>query len=339
MTNKIIKSCFTGIAITTLTMGVLRAQDRIKSLDRMFYTINPTGHVAGPIYRDMDSAEEKSKYGTALVSLILKEANGKAKKYLEAGDTQAYYAFLALSLTVPLHEGLYVHFRNVDGDDVCRANANNGELAQKGGETVYKIFNDTFKVPGNSYFPNCEDMNKKVGINQIIHGADGTDLSVMQVSIRWHFDDFLANKKYENVQETISYGLQHLLNGFDPVYRNVGNYKCIYESPGFMRKFSKKSKINYINLIRGVWAGKYNSGTLTQTCRFADSNSPFKNHDIGFAKNLDKIIKFDGTISPGLVGDFMIEGHAGGAIKEIVSNLTNNLNNRTELDKLLNSNL
>lgn len=332
MTKKIIESTL-AIATVFMTMGSLQAEERIKRLDRMMYTINPTAKMSGPVYRDMGTSEEKSKYGADLVTLILKEADIKARKYLDAGDTQAYYAFLALSLTVPLHEGLYVHFRNVDGD-VCHVDANNGNLVKKGSSTTYKIFMDTFKAAGNSYFPDCEDMSKRVGVNQMIHGADGTDLSVMQVSVRWHFEDFLANKKYESVQQTVNYGLSHLLNGFDPVYRNVEEYKCIAET-GFM----KKKKVNYINLIRGIWAGKYNSGTLKQTCRFADPASPYKGHDIGFARNLDKILNFNGVISPDLVGNFKIEGRAAAAIKEISSNLKGNKNDRTELEKLLSSSL
>lgn len=329
MTKRIIRIGMASVAAITLSVGALQAAERIKVLDRMMYTINPTATLSGPVFRDLGDKAEKTKYVTNLVSLILKEAHGKASKYLEAGDTQAYYAFLALSLTVPLHEGLYVHFRNVDGD-VCRPEANSGDIVKKASSTTYKIFTDTFKKPGSVYFPNCEEMNRTVNVNQMIRGGDGTDLSLMQVSIRWHFDDFLANRKYESVQKTVNYGLQHLLNGFDPVYRNVADYKCITES-GFL----KKKKINYINLIRGIWAGKYNSGTIAQTCRFADSNSPYKQNDIGFAKNLNEILGFKGTITPVFIGELNVEGKAAGAIKEIVSNLKNNKNDRAELESLL----
>lgn len=331
MAGKIIGFFVTSFVVVTLTTGILQAEERIKALDRMMYTINPIAKMSGPVFRDMGDRSEKSKYGTALVSLILKEADSKARKYLEAGDNQAYYAFLALSLTVPLHEGLYVHFRNVDGD-VCRVDVNNGDLVKKAGATTYKIFTDTFKSSTNAYFPNCEEMNKTVGVNQMIRGGDGTDLSLMQVSIRWHFDDFLANKKYESVQKTVNYGLSHLLKGFDPVYRNVADYKCISEAG-----LSIKKKISYINLIRGIWAGKYNSGSISQTCRFADPNSPFKKNDINFSKNLDKILGFNGVISPDFIGDLVIEGPAGAAIREVVFNLKNNKNNRRELDKVINS--
>ncbi|MDD4973449.1 MAG: hypothetical protein PHY93_03815 [Bacteriovorax sp.] len=332
MSKQIVGSWIAGISTIILLMSCSQADElaRIKALDRMTYTINPAIKLIGPVFRDQGDKIEKSKYASSLVALIIKEADAKAKKYLEAGDTQAYYAFLALGLTVPLHEGLYIHFRNVDGD-VCNIAANNAELVKKAGPTNYKIFNQYFKNPERPYFPNCEVMNIKTGVNQMIRGGDGTDLSIMQVSIRWHFDDFLANRKYESVSQTLSYGLSLLLNGFDSVYRNVADYKCISDA-GFL---FEKNKINYTNLIKGIWAGKYNSGSNTQTCRFADPNSPYKNHDIGFAKNLDKILNFNGSISPDYIGEIKIEGDSANAIKEIVANLKDNKNDRKALDKII----
>jgi hypothetical protein len=155
----------------------------------------------------------------------------------------------------------------------------------------------------------------------------------MQISIRWHFDDFLTNKKYESVAKTLDYGFGHLLNGFDPVYRNVANYPCITEGGGL---FSKK-RINYFSLIKGIWAGKYNSGSISQTCRFADSDSPYRKNDLGFARNLDKILGFTGTIQADYIGNLKVEGVANEAIKEIVNNLKDNKNNRTSLERLLSS--
>jgi len=305
-------------------------QARIKVLDRMMYTINPGIKLIGPVFRDNGDKIEKSKYVSSLVPLILKEADTHARKYLEAGDTQAYYAFLVLALTVPLHEGVYVQFRNVDGD-VCSLAANNGDLVKKAGSLIYNIFNQYFKNPTRPYFPNCEAMNLKTGVNQMIRGGDGTDLSIMQISIRWHFDDFLANKKYESVAQTLGYGFKLLLNGFDPVYRNISDYKCLMDTA----VGSRKTKINYISLIKGVWGGKYNSGSISQTCRFADPNSPFKKHDIGFAKNLDKILKFNGSIAPDFIGEIKVDDQSSAAIKEILSNLVGNKNDHAALDKVL----
>lgn len=332
MSNRILGSFIVSLStiISLISCSHANEENRIKALDRMTYTINPKEKLIGPVFRDQSSKADKSQYVSALVSLIIKEADSKARKYLEAGDTQAYYAFLALSLTVPLHEGLYIHFRSVDGD-VCNAAANSAELVKKAGSATYKIFNQYFKDPARPYFPNCEEMKVTSGVNQMLRGGDGTDLSIMQVSIRWHFDDFLANRKFASVAQTLNYGFSHLLNGFDPVYRNIADYKCIVDE-GLQKK-----KINYINLMRGVWAGKYNSGSISQTCRFANPNSPYKNHDIGFAKNLNKILNFSGTISPDYIGDIKIDGNSAAAIKEIVANLKENKNSRVALNKVLDS--
>ncbi len=302
---------------------------RNKSLDRMMYTINPSITLGGPVYSDQSDAATKSKYGTELVRLILKEADAQAKSYLEAGDTQAYYAALTMALTVPMQEGLYIQYRAVEGTGICNVDANSGALVQKSGETNYSLFNQYFKTAEKPFFPNCETITSNK-ITQIIRGGDGTDLSLMQVSIRWHFADFLANKKYESVQTTLQYGIGHLMKGFNPVYRNIDNYKCIAESGLF-----KKKKINYINLVRGVWAGQYNSGSISKTCRFEDSSSPFKHHDKGFMKNLDKVLAFNGVLSVDMVGDFKLDAEVGAAFSEVVNNLKNATNNRTALDKLL----
>lgn len=328
MKKGIFRSCVLGMATLALSAGAVHADERIKALDRMMYTINPAAKLDGPQFRDTASGSEKNVYVQQMVKAVLKEADAKASKYLEAGDTQAYYSFLTAALTVPLHEGLLIHFRNTDGN-VCMQDVNNGNIVKKVSEGTYRIFAQYFKDPKLPFFPECSEIKTSTGIRQMIRGGDGTDLSVMQVSIRWHFDDFLANKKYESVSKTVNYGLGHLMNGFDPVYRNVSGYSCIYD------RSLPKRRINYVNLVRGAWAGKYNSGSITQTCRFADPNSPFKNHDANFAKNLDKILGFNGVIHVDYVGDIRVDGAAGDAIKEIVRNLKEYKNERSALNRLL----
>ena len=315
-------------ALSVLTTTAIAA-DRNTSLDKMMYTINPAVSVSGPIFRDQSDVATKNKYGTELVRLILKEADKQAAPYKEAGDMKAYYAILTLALTVPLQEGLYIQYRGVEGD-VCRSDVNNGELLKSGSSATYDIFNQYFKTEVTPFFPNCEDINTNK-VTQIIRGGDGSDLSVMQVSIRWHFDDFLALKKYESVEATLQYGISHLMKGFNPVYRNLNDYKCLVGG-GF---FKKKKPLNYVDLIRGVWAGQYNSGSITKTCRFSDSSSPFKGHDKGFERNLNKILAFNGTLAVDMVGDFKLDNDVAAAFKEVVSNLQNATNNRRALDVLL----
>lgn len=327
-TTKLLGTC---AAVALMTTSLLAAEPtRNKALDRMMYTINPEIAVTGPVYSDQSDAATKSKYGSDLVRLILKEAHAQAKSYLEAGDTQAYYAALTLALTVPMQEGLYIQYRSVEGSDVCKEEANNGELVKKSSEMNYSLFTQYFKAAEKPFFPNC-DVIKSNKVTQIIRGGDGTDLSIMQVSIRWHFADFLANKKYESVQATLQYGIDHLMKGFNPVYRNLDNYKCIAESGGLF----KKKKISYVNLVRGIWAGQYNSGSITKTCRFDDSSSPYKHHDKGFAKNLDKVMSFTGVLSVDMVGDLKLDSAVAAAFSEVVNNLKNNTNNKTALDQIL----
>ncbi len=314
--------------LTILTTSAIAA-DRNTALDKMMYTINPAVAVSGPIYRDQSDATTKNKYGTELVRLILKEADKQAASYKEAGDMKAYYSILTMALTVPLQEGLYIQYRGVEGD-VCRSDVNSGELLRAGSSTTFDIFNQYFKTAETPFFPNCEDIHTN-NVTQIIRGGDGSDLSVMQVSIRWHFDDFLALKKYESVEKTLQYGISHLMNGFNPVYRNLKDYKCLV-SGGF---FKRKKPLNYIDLIRGVWAGQYNSGSITKTCRFADSSSPFKGHDKGFERNLNKILAFDGTLSVDMVGDLKLDNDVAAAFKEVVTNLQNSTNNRSALERIL----
>lgn len=331
MTNKLLGLSAALALVSTSVFSEDLARN--KTLDKMMYTINPEAKISGPVFRDQSDAATQSKYGTEIVRLILKEAHAQGLKYLEAGDTQAYYAVLTMALTVPMQEGLYLQFRGVEGSDVCRPDVNNGELVKKAGETTYSLFTQYFKTEVTPFFPNCEEIQTN-NLTQIIRGGDGTDLSIMQVSIRWHFDDFLANKKYESVASTLEYGIEHLMKGFNPVYRNIDDYDCLYTKSGI---FNRKKKISYINLIRGVWAGQYNSGSITKTCRFADSGSPFKNHDKGFERNLNKILDFDGTLVVDMVGSFKLDQDVAAAFKEVVTNLKENKNDRQALEKVLNN--
>ncbi len=316
---------------STLTSEWIYAEEfRVKSLDRMTYTINPDVEVKGPIYKDASSREEKNQYGTEMVKMVLKEAHRKAKKYLETNETQAYYSFLILALTVPLHEGLYIQYRKVKAD-VCNTDANNGELIKKAGPESYNYFTQYLMGGDRPFIVPCDQIQPDSALTQIIRGFDGTDLSVMQVSVRWHFDDFLANRKYESTASTLDYGLGILMDGFDPVYRNITDYKCLYTG----KWYERKKVINYKNLIRGIWAGRYNSGSIAKTCRFKDINSEYKSHDEGFLKNLDKVLGFDGVIGMGGELNFQINSDVSETVKEVIANFTNNTNHQVHLKQLL----
>lgn len=311
---------------------------RNKMLDKMMYSIGQDISLQGPVYRDQASRADRNLYGSQMVRLMLKEAHLKAKKYLEVEDTQAYYAFLTLALTVPMQEGLYIQYRGVTAD-VCNSAANSGELIKKAGETTFNNFMQYLAGGEKPFIVPCEKIAADKEQMQIIRGYDGSDLSVMQVSVRWHFNDFLANRKFESTTQTLSYGYQLLLDGFDPVYRNIDQYECISGAKasglGGIFNRNKKKNVDYTKLIRGIWAGKYNSGSIAKTCRFDDSSSPYKHHDKGFEKNLNKILEFSGVIGSGGDLDFTLDQETAAAFKEVVANFKNKTNERTSLNKIL----
>lgn len=317
------------IALTTLS-SVSHAQSRLGFLDRMMFTINPEITYQGPVFRD-ERRSEMGSYFSDVTKIILEEAHQAAKGYLDSGDTEAYYAFMVLAMTVPLHEGLLIHFREVSNDgNICNERANSGEIIPASATTTRNHFQQYLKDGDKPFIVDCQNVRNDQTLKQIIRGGDGSDMGIMQVSIRWHFDDFLANKKYESVRETVNYGVNFLMRGFRSVYRNSGNYRCI------SRRFS--SKIDYEALVRGIWAGQYNSGNLGATCRFADRSSPYRGHDVGFEGNLKKVLNFSSTKSiPVFSGiEAKLNPTTEAALTEVIENFKKSTNNRAALNRLLN---
>lgn len=325
---------------------------RIKFYDRMMTTINPEAEISGPIF--INREQEKSQYAQELMKIILEEAHKKAIRYYNAEDYQAYYSFLVLALTVPLQEGLYMHFREVhDTTTLCNQHASIGNILfaptpekleekyepavleeKKASSSVYKHFQLALKNPERPLFPDCTNFEATNGpIRQVVRGYDGSDMGMMQLSIRWHYDEFYSQKGIQSVRKTIRYGLNHLMNGFRPVLANQKNYKCLRK--GWF--LFKKKELSYENLIRGVWAGKYNSGSIKKTCRFADINSKYKAHDTGFSKNLDKVLAYDENriIGASETLGFKVNDQTHAVLKEVITNFKKKTNNRESIDSFI----
>lgn len=312
------------IAALLSTIATTASAGRVKMLDGMMFTINPSAQTDGPVFINTPSV--KATYGNKVATIILRNADQFAKKYLAYNDPQAYYSFLTLALTVPMHEGLYTHFREVQNDgDVC---TNKRQGIDVGGKTK-KLFKKYLQPKyGFKFIPKkCRTVKKEAILKQLVRGANGTDIGMMQVSIRWHYDEFLANKDYESVNRTMNYGLKFLMKGFDPLYRSINKYDCIYQN----------NKVNYQNLLRGIWGGFYNGGSYKNACRFADTSSPYHGHDKGFKKNLDKVLAYPET---GIIGmhedlNLQLSGVVKDAVIEVINNMKNKTSNNRALKKLL----
>ena len=175
-----------------------------------------------------------------------------------------------------------MHFRETENDgSVCRDHVQNGDLLREknGGKTTVANFEKYLLGAEEEFMAPCDDINRFPVVRQMIRGYDMSDIGIMQVSLRWHADDFLANQKFRKVESSINYGLNHLMNGFRPIYNNFEDYSCLRSGPFWSRK------PDYEGLVKGTWAGKYNSGNIGATCRLiADRGSKFKDHDKHYAK-------------------------------------------------------
>jgi uncharacterized protein (UPF0297 family) len=321
--------------------------DRNTRLDSMMYTISKDAKLSGPILKN--TKESKDKYGTEMIRILLNEAHKVAyNRYYKVGDTKAYYAFLTLALTVPLHEGLYIQFRETnDKAGLCDTFAHSGNrlfaknqtdlenkytpeelVTKKSNSTIYNNLVNYLMSGDVPFIANCNDVKNDQTIRQVIRGADGSDLTMMQLSIRWH-DTFFKKKNYLSMEKTVNYGLKFLMDGFRRVYskKSEDRFSCMF----------KNGRFKYNRLIRGTWAGKYNSGNYNKACRFANTEGHYAGHDKGFLGNLEAVLNYDKatTIGISLFASFEIDKEVMDAVRQVVHNHKNYENNRSAINKVI----
>lgn len=306
---------------------------------KAFNTVNPqvTSTLKGPML-DVNSAEY-SDYANKIIKIALEESHKNAKEYLRTKEYKKYYAMMLMGLTVPMHEGLFIHFRKT------AHRAGECDQAKQSGQTIkhkkYGVpnFIKAFVKKPTPFFAKCSSLRNRQPITQLIAGGgDGSDVGIMQISVAWHYENFLEREKYKSVRSTINYGTSHLNRGMKAIARNASKYPCILKSNG---------TINHIKLAKATWGGWYNGGSTKQACRFADRNSPHVNKDAGFAKNLSNMIAVGdgGTFGITVARDKVTNAKQGfwpavstqsrKVIKEIVANLNAGTNNRRQLKKLI----
>lgn len=321
-------------ALTTITGQAAMASDipRVKWMDRMFYTVNKEAKLDAPVW--INTEEKRNEYGSIYMKKLIKSAHNIAKDYLKYNDYEAYNSFMILALTFPLHEGLYMSYRETfDEKGLCNDDANSGRIMFK--ESRQKIFehvqahleeiiNDNaqksqleqlksvdkanyekfrdilvddytnillaekmdsiantdkpsnyrnfvkyLKDSSNPFVLECENVKNDDHIRQLIRGGDGTDIGPVQLSLRWHFDEFIAKRKYLSLSDTFDYGLNFIHDGFKKLYYDGQDsknktYSCIQET------INKKTHVNLSKLVRATWSGKYNQGQIAKSCRIAD---------------------------------------------------------------------
>jgi hypothetical protein len=290
--------------------------------DGLFFSLSPTAAVSGPLSHPGNDGA----YVSDLFGVILRSADALAHPYLTQGDHRAYYAFLLGSLVVPYHESSLVHFRAVEPlGKRCIASLNAGAPLRKTPE-LSRVFTRYFKQGAAPLVPNCSQLSPTQGTVQLLSSSDYYSNGIMQVAINWHEDGYVATGAFLRIPDTLTYGLQIFHRGFDAVYWNAKSYPCLKRTGG-----AAGDPVNYKNLIRGAWAGVYNSGNLSSTCRFENARSPWRNNDVSFLSHLDAILTEGKSPFSRYMG-----GLERAAFDELLTNFRTGSNRHQYLDRLIN---
>jgi hypothetical protein len=296
-----------------------------KILDKATANINKSAKIEGPVYRH--SLRNNDNYGDQVAKIIIEEAHKLAVRFKNEGNSEAYYAFMTLALTVPNHEGLFVHFREVKGETRnCTDSRSKGEgiISRKAKLHFKKAFNENDK---GAYLVECDELEGEKTFNQlIVGGADGSDVGMLQLSSLWHYDQFLDKGKYASVRETVQYGLVYLMKGYKKAVRKYAGYKCFSKSDGTP---------DYTNLIRGAWSA-YNGGP-SKLCRFSNPDDPHASKDKGFKGNLKKTLDLnnDGPFGFNQEAELELTPNVRKAIEQIINNMENKTDSFESIDALL----
>ncbi|MBS1982526.1 MAG: hypothetical protein JST16_00025 [Bdellovibrionales bacterium] len=285
----------------------------------MFFTFNSAQNLTGPF---IDPGRE-AIYVDSLFRILIQAAHTQAAKYIDANsgtflNDRAYFAFLLGALVVPWHESNLTHYRRFSPVDThCAARMNSGTALLRD-KTLYDVFIRNIRPQ----LPDCSTLPKSADAIQLVGSEDAFSNGIMQVAINFHEDDYVANGTYRSVPATVRYGLKYFFAGYDGVLWNAKQYSCIFASDG--------KTIDYQKLLRGAWAGKYNSGNLASTCRFTNPNSKWATNDKVFLQHLTAIL--NKTTNPYTTN---LTGAARAAYDELVGNVLTGTRNLKYLTPLL----
>ena len=305
----------------------------------VFLTLSSHFHTKGT----MHTGDNDKQYITDVFGLIIQNAHEIAKSDYDEDNKWTYYAFLVAALTVPFHESQLMHFRSSLGKK-CYWKTNAG-LKLKQFRPAYWLFTEYLRDPQFPIVPDCGRLEADSAYTQILASYQLLDMGVMQLNFNYNQDHVISGGFFD-LNATIKHGLGYLYDGFSQIRLTYSRYSCIKSG-----KF-----LNFSNLIRGTWAGKYNAGGVTKgkVCRFSSKSDP---RDTNFLMNLKKVLCEDGDYywkeKKKLCYDAKkktasafyrkgvshyhkyLEGVEKEALDEIVENFFKNTNKREALKKVL----
>ncbi len=250
-----------------------------------FLSLASTINLDGP----MLGAETEETYVDKTFVLVLGEADKLAQDFKKTNSFESYAAFMMGALAVPLHESRLVHFRS-GPKSWCDQERNEAssyqkmidrEKAKSNPRNFYiKNMQQAREVHLRNFRPqpavDCKDIEVEP-IRQLLVNFGG-DMGLMQINMMAHERPYVQTKLYTSTQKSVQYGLKIFYNAFFKVLAAADpkKYSCLYEN----------GKLSLRNVIRGTYAGPYNSGGLDNMCRFADPKNVYFKHSEGFNEAL-----------------------------------------------------
>ena len=264
---------------------------------RYFFGLEPTKEYSGLTH----VPGKESLYFRAMVGEIVSHAHELAREWKES-EPQLYYSFILASLTFPFHESRLVHFThrdpsyycyfsndvfaNYDGfmDQLKSMEHGKTKIArQKYAGHLHEKLPNFIKLGGleSNFFKSCAHLKKYETVQQLLFDGFYADVGIMMLNHHSHTDFFQTNKIF-HVDQAMDYGFKYFYQGFEGLVSNINNYPCIDKSA--------PSRSMYLDIIRGAWSGKYNSGNMLRksVCRFSEANH---SNDRAFLSSLNKVLE------------------------------------------------
>jgi hypothetical protein len=268
--------------------------------DNLFFTLNPKTVVEGPFLGDLSYlvSEEYStrNFVNQTFSLIAQHSLQKLKGYTNAKDHFAVKAFILASLLTPFHESRWTHFRALPVlFDKCIEKRNNGKIFEgvKGSRkaTVIAAFEEHFRTQnslGIEPIVDCSEISRSNPAVQLLGSSDLLSTGLYQpVMLFGHLKDYYEPQSFLSLDDSIAYGVAYLFDGFRKLYGTVQKYKCLYKTVENPKTKEKEQVLDIHLFVRGLWAGHFNSGHVTKTCRFTDPDHEYSKNDKNFKTDLD----------------------------------------------------
>jgi len=293
----ILLSLLTQSAYATILEGnfqspeVNEAKSKVFNRDHwMYLTLSPSVKTYGFAH----NGENDEEYFKALFGKILQEAHVQAYELYEAENYEAYYSFLVLALAVPFHESGVRHFRTNNPilrkrSRGCIDRANKGKLlfSKAGGkylirdpELKHKNFVEIFRDETATILPDCSTFSEGDRLVQLLSSGFQEDMGLFQLNFTHHPSPFLDRDIFD-LTKTIRYGLNFLYQGYKKLLFTYNKHECLKEDNGHL---------DFYNLNRGIWGGRYNSGSFSKTCRFRNGTGFWAFNDYEFLKHYEQLL-------------------------------------------------